>query len=106
MHAIQPERIVISNWLPFSITVMNVACMRLPSFRWKTLPAYSPILLGVKKLIVSPEKTASSDLPIEIGSILLIINLHFIASTDQLTIIITKTIKKRKAEWGCLTAVT
>ena len=49
----------------------------------KTLPPYSPILLGVKTAIVKPQKTDSTDFQMLISSIDFKRNFHFKASKNQ-----------------------
>ena len=72
-------------------TVINTALILSPFSKQKTLPPYSPILFGVKVDTVIPVKIALYAVIMEIFSILLIIYLHFNASTNQFKNIINIT---------------
>lgn len=78
------------------ITVINTPWILSACFRQKTLPPYSPTLLGVNDETVMPENTALSDVFIDTFSILEIKNLHFKDSTNQFKNI--KKITKTKTE--------
>lgn len=79
-----PKTTVIIVCPKLPITAINAAFILSAVPRKKTLPANSPTLLGVKKLTVMPEHTASMDLKKLISSTFLIIIFHLKDSKLQL----------------------
>lgn len=79
-----PKTFVMTIWptAPTAIAVMPK--IRLRGARKKTLPPYSPIRLGVKTAIVSPQNTDCTAFQTLILCIGLTRNFHFNASKNQL----------------------
>lgn len=68
------------------LTIVNAALIsRFPSSTYKTLPTYSPILLGVKKAMVVPENTALREVTNEIFVTPTSASCHLRASIPQFT---------------------
>ena len=86
-NASDPVRKVISNWLMLPNMVMSIPSMWLAFFRMNARPKYSPTLLGVKELIVTPVSTATTDCKRLTFSIFEISFCHFMASSIQFTAI-------------------
>lgn len=80
-----PAMAVTTNWPELLIRVLRAACILFECFKKSTLPAYSPIRLGVNTLIVTPANTALKEVNKLMFSILVISIFHLMLSSNQLT---------------------